>query len=145
MSDLIIAQPKDMIWNFVCGLQGSAHPPREPYTALGLVRNGRLIAGVLYNHFEEGNVFMHVSALKNSHWAKLDFGYAVFSYPFEQLGKRRVTSISASRDKTAHRLAERLGFTYEGRLRNYYQDDDAILYGMLREECRYLEKRRLAA
>lgn len=56
---------------------------------------------------------------------------------FNQLGCRRLTALTELTGPMS-RMMNRLGFTYEGRLRCYYKDDrDAIVWGMLKEECRW--------
>lgn len=112
---------------------------------MGILKGGRLVAGVIFNHFEECNLYMHVSAIPKTMWVTQGIARQVFDYPFNQLGMRRVTAIMPSRLMTARKFNERLGFEFEGIQRNYYQDDDAVLYGLLRENCRFISNERLAA
>jgi hypothetical protein len=63
-----------------------------------------------------------------------------FRYPFEQLGCKRVTGLVPARNEVAARFDEHLGFIYEGRIRQVLPNgDDLLVYGMLREECRFLQ------
>lgn len=143
---MIIAQPKELIASFVNIQQG--YPPETSwgpsYNALGLVTGGKLIAGVIYNCFEGCNVNMHVSAI-GSHWMTPEFLFAAFDYPFNQLEKRRVTAFMHSRNRKVISFVENLGFKLEGKMPHYYKHDDAVIYGMLREDCRFLEKVRKVA
>lgn len=142
----IIAQPKELIAAFVSARQGLdvATPVASPYTALGLIRSDRLVAGVIYNFSDGGNVCMHVGAIDGSHWMTPGFLIAAFDYPFNQLQKRRVTAMMRKRAKKARAFIENLGFAYEGKCAHYFHDDDLILYGMLRANCRFLEMRQAA-
>lgn len=63
---------------------------------------------------------------------------ALFIYPFEQLKVDRITCRIRSGNTKAIRLAEELGFTLEGRLRQMLQGKDQLIFGMLKHECRYL-------
>lgn len=70
-------------------------------------------------------------------WLTRGFLRLAFAYLFGQLGLRRVTSRIASSNAVALAQAPRLGFVQEGRLREGVADADVLIFGMLREECRY--------
>ena len=64
---------------------------------------------------------------------------AVFTYIFEQLGCRRCTCIVRKNNKRGRALVEATGFTLEGNLRKGFDGvRDALIYGLLKEECRFL-------
>lgn len=69
-----------------------------------------------------------------------EFIRAVFRYVFVELDCRRVTGrVSADLDWAGH--LQRLGFVEEGRLREgAVNGGDTIIFGMLRQECRWLEQ-----
>lgn len=145
MSTQIITQPKELIAAFVNARQGlDPMEPWVPYTALGLVRDAHLKAGVIYNFFDGANVCMHVGAIEGGHWMTPEFLFAAFDYPFNQLGRRRVTAMTKKKSKKVRAFVENLGFIYEGKCAHYFADDDLILYGMLRENCRFLDIRKAA-
>jgi hypothetical protein len=80
-----------------------------------------------------------VAALSGKRWLCKAFLGEGFRYPFEQLGCRRVTGLVPGKNKAAQSFDEHLGFTQEGCARKILPDgDDLIIYGMLREECRFL-------
>lgn len=101
--------------------------------------DGSIAAVVLYTRFARSNVEMSIASDGSATWADRRFIRAVFSYPFLQLEKRRVTIITSEHNDRMLQQATRLGFTQEGRLRGWYGDDDGILFGMLREECAWLK------
>lgn len=112
----------------------------EGYTAIGLERDGELIAGVLYEQHNGPNVMMHVASDGSRHWMTPAYMAACFRYPFLQLGVNRVTALVRMDNKDAQRFDEALGFKMEGVLREAASDGtDLILYGMLKRECRYLD------
>lgn len=138
---MIIAQPKDLIGAYVNVKQGlPADTPWGNFTALGLITGGRLVAGVIYNCCEGANSNMHVGA-EGSNWMTPEFLYAAFDYPFNQLERRRVTAPIRSSNTKAIRFVENLGFKYEGTMKHYYEDSDMLFYGMLRKDCRFLERK----
>ena len=63
----------------------------------------------------------------------------MFDYPFNQLGVNRITGLVAKKNKEARRFDEHLGFKYEGNMRHALADDDMLIYGMLKRECKWLK------
>ncbi len=141
----IVAQPKSEIGAFVNERQG-LKPDHSwgYYNALGLVKRGDLVAGVIYNNVDGTNLCMHVGAIDGCRWLTPQFLFAAFDYPFNQLNMRRVTAPIKSGNRRAAEFVENLGFKRDGVLRNYYHDGDLQLYGLLRENCRFLEMRKAA-
>lgn len=108
-------------------------------TAIGLEEDGNLIAGVVYNLYNGPSICMHVAAEPGKRWMTRDFLFRAFAYPFIQLGCKRVTGLVRVDNIEARRFDEHLGFVQEGVIRQGATDGtDMILYGMLKEECRWL-------
>lgn len=143
---MIITQPKELIAAFVNLRQG--FPPETSwgnYNALGLVRNGHMVAGVIFNGYESANVNIHVGAVAGSRWMTKEFLHAVFDYPFNQLGRRRLSAYIRSTNKKTIAFVKHLGFVHEGTLRDFYTDGgDMAVYGLLRSKCRFLDLRKAA-
>lgn len=107
--------------------------------AIGLEEDGNLIAGVVYNMYTEASICMHVAAEPGKRWMTRDFLFRAFAYPFLQLKCNRVTGLVRVDNIEARRFDEHLGFVQEGVIRRGASDGtDMILYGMLKEECRWL-------
>jgi len=118
----------------VAQIQGQQEPWGN-YTALGLVGDdGCFRAGVVYNRFERANICGHIAIWPGSRLTPA-FIRAMFDYPFNQLGKERITAAVAKKNKKAIRFVRKLGFQYEGCLRRYYGNDDMHIYGILRSEA----------
>lgn len=114
-------------------------PDFGPCTAIGLEEDGNLVAGVVYNLYNGPSICMHVAAEPGKRWMTKDYLYRCFAYPFEQLGCTRVTGLVKADNMEARRFDEHLGFKQEGIIRKGATDGtDMILYGMLKEECRWL-------
>lgn len=109
-----------------------------PFTAIGLERDGELIAGTVYNHYTGANVMMSFAAIPGRRWLTRSYLRAMFRYPFAQLGVRRVTGFVASKNADSLRFSRHLGAREEGVMRQALPDDDLVIFGMLREECRWL-------
>jgi len=137
---LIICQPKEQIAEFVSSAVGGSarHFPWGNYSALGLTSSGQLVAGVIYNHYAGPTICAHIGAVPGKKWLTRSFLRAMFDYPFNQLKVRRITGLVPKRNRAARKFDEHLGFKLEGCMRHALPDDDMLVYGMLREECRWL-------
>lgn len=109
------------------------------FSAIGLWEDGELIAGFVFNHFNYPDVAIHVAAKEGKRWLTREYLKAVFGYVFTQLQCERCTGSIASNNEAAKRFAVRLGGTLEGTLRRANPNgSDVLLYGMLKEECRWI-------
>jgi RimJ/RimL family protein N-acetyltransferase len=109
-----------------------------PYTAIGLVSGGELIAGVMYDNYTRIGIEMHARVDKGA-LTRL-FVSEAFGYPFLQLNVRRVGARVPATNAASRGLVEHLGFVLEGTIRQILKGgEDLIIYGMLESECRWLE------
>lgn len=134
----IIAQPKDLIATFVARRVG------EPdgwlnFSALALLGDRGLIAGVVYSHWTRFDV---CASLAVDGRLTPRYLFAIFDYPFTQVGVRRITAPIRESNLRSIRLAEHLGFRCEGLLRCAAGTESVLLYGILKEECRWLAPRK---
>lgn len=67
-----------------------------------------------------------------------EFLFAIFDYPFNQLGCKRVTGLVPSDNLRAQEVNEKLGWKRETVLKDYFLDGDGIVYVMRKEDCRWL-------
>lgn len=111
----------------------------ENMKALGLVRDGRLVAGVLYEGFNGRNVWMHVAAEPSRRWMNRQYLWYCFHYPFNEMGVDRVSGYVNASNTAAIEFDEHLGFQREAVLRGAAPDgDDVFIYVMRRNDCRFL-------
>jgi RimJ/RimL family protein N-acetyltransferase len=136
----ILANQDEMVARWVASRMPIFEFGSSPYTALGLMTQAGIIAGVVYQNYTKIDIQMHVASIADKRWLNRHFLGECFRYPFEQLGCKRVTALIPAKNETAEAFDKRLGFSYEGRIRQILPDgDDLLLYGMLREECRFLK------
>jgi hypothetical protein len=115
---------------FVSARVGAAICP--PYTTMGLVHRGVLMAGVVFNQFEGFDVHVTVAG---SRWTR-GFIAAVGEYVFGQLGCLRMTA--TTEQGSVINYAARLGGEVEGVMRNHFGPGrDAVIIGILREAWSY--------
>ena len=137
----IITEPKEQIAQYVIERINSTSTPDDlfRYTALGLLKDNKLVAGLIYTDYVGTSIDIHIGAHPNKRWMTKELLIMIFHYPFIQLGVQRITAKIASKNKDARNLAERWGFTQEGAMREAIKDDDLIIYGMLKNECKWIE------
>ena len=93
-------------------------------TAIGLERDGELIAGVLYDHYNGASMAMHVAA-EGKQWLNREYLWFCFYYPFEQVKVKKVIGIVPSTNAQALRFDKHLGFREEARICLLYTSDAA--------------------
>jgi RimJ/RimL family protein N-acetyltransferase len=80
-----------------------------------------------------------ITAAGETGWASRKMLKAIFHFAFDTMPCNRVSTAIAATNKTALDFAQRLGFQLEGQMRGAWPDgSDAMLYGMLKDECPWL-------
>ena len=112
------------------------HPVFQKFIAIGMVKNGTPIAGVVYHDHERkyGDIQMSIASTDPGWCTKRSLG-VFLGYPFLQLKCNRVTAVCHQRNKRARDFLKRVGFKEEGVLRQKYHPRDAVVYGMLKKEA----------
>lgn len=108
--------------------------------SIGLEIDGSLVVVCLYNGFTNHDCAMHVVSDGSRRWCSRGFLAAAFAYPFQQLNLSRVTAYVPARNTDALILDLKLGFVPEGIKREAMGDDDLVVLGMLRRDCKWLPK-----
>jgi RimJ/RimL family protein N-acetyltransferase len=108
-------------------------------------KDGEIIACVVYNNWKPlDSAEISVAAAHGERWLTRPFLYNVFYNPFVEWQMRRVWSCIDADNQQSIRLCAHLGFSQEGRIRQGAgPKTDILLYGMLKDECRFLEGRYL--
>ncbi len=140
MSGIIVSQPQADLVRWAAENMG--YPDfrfRPDAKAIGHVRAGALAAVVVFDNFSDGDCMISVVSDGGRRWFSREFGRAVVAYPFVQLGQRRLTAMILESNAASRAFCAAFGFTQEGRLRKAGPGgEDMLLFGMLREECRWL-------
>lgn len=98
-----------------------------------------LLAGAVYNNWRHPNIEI-TFAVESPKWASRAAIACILRYPFVQLGCLRITAFTASRNERARAFLVNplIGFEQEGYHPNGFPEDDAVSYGLLRRNCRWL-------
>lgn len=109
------------------------------YQAMMVVNDsGDLVAAVVVSNYQGHDCQISCASETGAAW-RPHVCRAVFTYIFETLGCVRCTSITTKRNTASRGFLEHLGFTLEGKLRRGYDGKhDALIFGLLAEECRFL-------
>lgn len=105
-----------------------------PHASLGLIKNGDIKAGFVYDGYNGASCMMHVAAQEFTR----EFIRIAFDYPFNQLKVKVIVSPVSASNKSACKLAERLGGKLLVTVPEGHPEGDLNLYMMRRDECRWL-------
>ncbi len=125
------------VGNWVYNRTGGTFP-ESICTAIGLAKNGKIVAGVVYEGFNKASVKTHIAIDEKTYLTK-EFIHTIFAYPFEQLGVHKLIGIVDSGNTKAIELNKKLGFIQEGVLEGASITGDLILMTMTKPQCRWLK------
>lgn len=104
------------------------------YTIASVERSGRILAVVVYTNWHRTGCELAIAST-SPRWATQGFIRACLSYPFDQLGLKRLSMVTSAGNMPCRKLCRYLGAKVEGRLREWYADgNDAIVYGLFKSE-----------
>lgn len=112
--------------------------PRHDARAIGWGGGDTIKAVTLYDGFSACDCNIHIASDGSGQWLTRGYLRASFWHPFIQWNLRRLTGLVPAKNQDALRFDLHLGFEREGYIRHALPDDDLILLGMLRENCRYI-------
>ena len=106
--------------------------------AIGLVKDDRLIAGVIYENWNGRSIMCHIAVE-----GRLTRRYvgAIFDYAFNVCNVEKIIVPVESHNLRSVKLIENMGFTEEGRIKDCQPEGDTILYTMTKSDCRFLGDR----
>lgn len=107
-----------------------------PCQAIGVVdKDDNLIAGVVFSNHQPHFRNIEVGfAADRANWLTPNLARAILSYPFDQLGCERITTLTPKRNRAARQFLQKFGFVLEGNVRKGFGDDDMIISGLLKSE-----------
>ena len=128
----IVSCPEVGEW--VADRVGGKYNPSDSQ-AIGLEKDGKLIAGVIFERYNGVSLWLHV-AIEGR--LTPDYIKAIFKYAFVDCDVEKVIGTVTSGNVKAIKFDEHLGFTEEARIRDAAPDGDIIIYTMLKRNCRFI-------
>lgn len=132
----MITADKDRIYRFVS--ERIKHWEWGNFTALGLERNGEIIAGVLFNEYVE-NTRCSIHCAGDGNWLNREFLWMVFDYAFNQLGCKVIVNPVSVSNKPSMRFTEHIGFKPALLLEDGAEDGDLMIFTLHKKDCKWLD------
>lgn len=105
---------------------------------------GKPLAGVIYDAYNGAIVMAHIW-VEDMFTPSRDWIAAIFDYPFNKLGVKKIIGQVNSLNEEAVRLDEHFGFELECKIPEFYEAGASLLvYSMNRSQCRVLNSPRWA-
>lgn len=120
----------------------AGHAPSETI-ALGVLDDaGEIHAVIWFNAFYATYASLHIASNGGKRWATRAVLRTVFAFAFDHLKLTRLNFVVSVNNVPVQVLALKVGLRIEGVARCGANDgSDAILFGMLAQECRWLPDR----
>jgi RimJ/RimL family protein N-acetyltransferase len=129
-------------------LQDATRPhPNEVYRFNPLVDQciarvtpeGKILGRVIYSDYTGpgGSIKIHITSW-DKRWISRALLFVVFDYPFNQLQVNKIFGEIKRSDEETLRFAFKVGFKAEAGLEGVYPNDDMVVVGMYRADCRFL-------
>lgn len=104
-----------------------------------VTHEGKLLGGVVYdNYVPTASIGAHIAGFAPN-WLNNDLLWAIFDYPFNQLGVRTIFGQVQASNTKALAFDLRLGFNEVVRIGDVYPDGDLVLLKMQRQDCKWLK------
>ncbi|MFE3836924.1 hypothetical protein [Pseudogemmobacter sonorensis] len=113
--------------------------PESDTRALGVIKDGDLVAGVTYERWNGLHCEVSIAALPGSAWADRRTLFALFHFPFVQLGCEAITVLVPMTNLLSLNLATKLGFERQAIIPFAARDGSPlIVLQQFRGRCRWL-------
>lgn len=136
MKRIVLDQPERISKWVADRMESGWHGARG--SAIGLLENDEIIAGVLFDSWNGASICMHVAAVPGKRWMTREYLRVCFAYPFQQLRCNKILGLVGSKNTVAQRFDEHLGFVLEATLEAAHSDGALLIYSMSREQCRWI-------
>ena len=107
----------------------------EKSSAIGLQKDAKTIAGVIYENWNKRTVFCHIAVEGRLTKAYLK---AIFDYPFNVLNVEKIIVPVVKDNQKNIKLVQNMGFAEEARIKDGSPLGDIIFMTLARKDCRFL-------
>ena len=134
----VVADIGGVVTRWVCAGLNIGLDWLGPHQTIGFVQNDRLIGGLIYHDCRPGRDVWWTLYTTDKRWCTRKNLRFMFSVAFDYYHCRRISIMTAADNVRCLKLAFRLGFETEGRLRGYGDDGkDVVIMGLLKENTKF--------
>ena len=134
----IVTGKKEYVGDWVSKLIGNTNPWHD-YEAIGIERNGELIAGAVIDNYIPGARCSVHCAGTGKKWLTREFLFVVFDYVFRQLKCSAVMNIVDGTNVDSLRFTAHLGFSEVYRIKGGGKNgSDGVIFEMQKSSCRWI-------
>ncbi len=101
------------------------------------VEDGKILGAVIFDRFTKYGCELSIAS-DHPRFLTRNFIHVTCYYAFVTCGKIRITTLVKEHNKRSIKLTKGIGFIHEATLKQAYGDQDAILFRMLKDECKWL-------
>lgn len=105
-------------------------------TAIGFKRDGKMIAGFLFENWNGQSLMAHMAIQGR---ASREFYRFAAEYVFKQCGAYKLIASIVSDNHRSMNLATKMGFRYEARIANAAPHGDICIFTLVESDCRFLK------
>jgi RimJ/RimL family protein N-acetyltransferase len=111
-------------------------------SALGVISgDGKPLAGIVFHDYQPAYGTIQISmAAESPRWASRRIIGEILSYPFKQLGVRKIWTATPLKNERAIRFNKGIGFKQEAVLANQFGDDHAVICRMFKKQFEQIYK-----
>ena len=117
--------------------QYADNPWRSGFQAFGLQKDGELVGAVIFSDYTGNDIVVSTVSTDPACWNRRCIRL-LHEYVFHTCKCVRVTAMARASNRKSIKLLLGLGFKEEGRLRSYFHPEDAVVFGQLRSECKWI-------
>lgn len=110
----------------------------ERCQAIGLRKDGVIVAGVIYENYNRRSIMAHI-AFKDR--VTPAFIAAIFDYAYNVCGVEKVIAVIEDTNGESIHICENMGFSEEARIRDSHPGGDQIIYTLSKSDCRFIRGR----
>jgi len=126
----------DWTWHRV-GRESPFYPPAK-YEALGIEKDGELIAGVVFDSFSTGaRCSMHCAG-EGKYWLTKDFLRICFDYAFNLAKCKVVINTVSSKNEESIKFTKHIGFEEVCRIKDGDGEYDLVILVLHHSQCKWI-------
>ncbi len=122
-------------------LEAKLKPAHDSRIITAVDHDGMPVGAAVYRHITLCNLEMMIALPFGARGVSREFVHWMFHYPFMQLRLPHISTVADEANEASVRLTLHVGFEIEGRMRRVFNGRDGIIFGMCRDECRWIGPR----